>query len=59
MNQLECFFFIEGHVTLERNPRLEYNILLLRLILRYLDSAYVPIDGSTHYATFYTVRLLP
>ena len=29
INPLECFFGIEGHVALDRNPGLGYNILLL------------------------------
>ena len=32
INPLECFFGIDGHVAVDRNPGLGYNILLLRLI---------------------------
>ena len=33
INPLNCFFGIEGHVTLDRNHEPGYNTLLLRLIL--------------------------
>ena len=33
INLLECFFNIEGHVALDRNPGAGYNTLLLQLIL--------------------------
>ena len=32
IDPLECFFGIEGHVALDRNPGPGYNTLLLRLI---------------------------
>ena len=39
----ECFFGIKGYVTLDINPGLGYNILLLLLI----PGVRVPIDSST------------
>ena len=32
INPLECFFGIEGHVALDRNPGLGHDALLLSLI---------------------------
>ena len=32
INPLKCYFGIEGHVALDRNPGPGYNILLLQLI---------------------------
>ena len=39
INPLECFFGIEGHAALDRNPGPGYNTLLLRLIPGDLYSA--------------------
>ena len=39
VNPLECFFSIEGHVALDRNPGPGYNTLLLQLIRGDLLSA--------------------
>ena len=39
INPLECFFSINGHVALDRNPGPAYNTLILRLIPRDLLNA--------------------
>ena len=41
-NPLLCFFDIEGHVALDRNPGPGYNTLLLRLITGYMSPSTVP-----------------
>ena len=53
INPLLCFFGIEGHVALNRNPGLGYNTQLLRLItvLRSFKCMSL-LDSSTHYLAF-------
>ena len=40
INPWNCFFGIEGHVALDRNPGPGYDTLLLRLISGYIFSAF-------------------
>ena len=46
VNPLKCFFGIEGHVALDRNPGHGYNTLLLRLI---------PGDSACPHRQFHTL----
>ena len=55
-NPLECSYSIKGHAALDRNPVPGYNTLLLGLIP---GDCSVPIDYSTLYLAFYTVKFLP